>query len=347
MLAAIVLVNPVIHWINWEQFHPDAFEVPLALVAILLATSHRWRWYTVAVVAAAVCKEDVPFLVVGLGAWVALRHDRRVGLLTVGGSVLYLGAALFWWLPMWNMTGGTLDRNRVPFGGFGGLIKASLTRPWVVVGRALSEDKPWYVWQLYVSAGTLCLMSAEVALIAAGPLVMNLLINWWYAYHIEYHYTALIIGPFIAATIFGIGRVTPKFRQGFAAAALVIAGVAGWMWGPCQFARHPQPLGDRQLAGADQRAQLLDLVPGDASVSAHYSWVCHLSHRKEIYEWPMPWKAQNWSDYSLEGQVLPRPQASSTSWCRLGIGRAPAPDPRPAGENPVHPGRPGRRRRAA
>ncbi len=46
-------------------------------------------------------------------------------------------------------------------------------------------------------------------------------------------------------------------------------------------------------------------IPDDASVSAHYSYVPHLSHREEIYMCPNPFSSHVYGTSRLSGQRLP------------------------------------------
>jgi hypothetical protein len=77
------------------------------------------------------------------------------------------------------------------------------------------------------------------------------------------------------------------------------------MWGPSQFARHPEPLGDSSAFHVGPIHRLLARIPKDAAVSSHYSFITHLDYRREIYEFPVPWHAQNWGDGSNTGSELP------------------------------------------
>jgi uncharacterized membrane protein len=94
-LAVAYLLHPTLGWINLEQFHPDVFEVPLALFAIWFMVKERWRPFLICVAALLLVKEDVAVLTLGLGIYVALKHDRRIGLITVAASLVYAAAA-FW-----------------------------------------------------------------------------------------------------------------------------------------------------------------------------------------------------------------------------------------------------------
>ena len=45
-------------------------------------------------------------------------------------------------------------------------------------------------------------------------------------------------------------------------------------------------------------------APQYAAVSSYYGWSTHLDHRRRIYEFPIPWRAQNWGTFRQEGQRL-------------------------------------------
>jgi hypothetical protein len=51
--------------------------------------------------------------------------------------------------------------------------------------------------------------------------------------------------------------------------------------------------------------EALKLVPDDASVSATYTLLPHLSHREQIYDWPNPWVPSYWGND--DGYRLPDP----------------------------------------
>lgn len=304
-VALAFLANPALQWAGWEQFHPDVFEIPLALFALYYMTKRRWILYAVFVFLLLLVKEDVPLMTFVLGLYVARKYDFRVGLATSLASALWFAGVLWLVLPAFNQEG-TLDAWRVPYGGIGGLLKRLVTHPWDVVALAFNEDKPWYSWQLFASFGLLSLLAPSAVLIAAGPLASNLLSTFWYQYHLQYHYTTLIVAALAFAAVVGIAHFE-RLRLRSAGVALLLAAsvLTGWMWGPSQFARHPEPLGDSSPGHVGPIHRLLARIPDDASVSSHYSFITHLTYRREIYEFPVPWYAQNWGNGRNTGAHLP------------------------------------------
>lgn len=303
--AAMYLLHPAVAWTNFENFHPDSFEVPILFLVLYAMLKRSWVPFLVGVVALLTIKEDVPLLTAGLGIYVALFHDRKIGLITLYLSLVWLFVAIGILFPALNGVG-TLDEFRVPFGGFRGFFSTLFTRPWEVAAVLWEDERRWYAWQLFASTGLLFVLAPALALVALGPLFSNLLSTFWYQYHIQYHYTTLIVPILVTASIVGAAKLrSRRVRTGLMAAGLAASAIAAYMWGPMFFARHPAPVADPTSAQVDAVYEAIALVPPDATVSAFYSYVPHLTHRRLIYEFPNPWSAANWGDFSMEGQRLP------------------------------------------
>lgn len=321
-VAVAFLLNPALHWAGWEQFHPDVFEVPIALFLLYFMTKHRWRWYWVCLILLFAVKEDVPLMTFALGIYVAVKHDRRVGIVTSALSVAWFSIAVWGVLKVLNGKG-TLNGWRIPYRGPTGLIKRTFTKPWDVIGYALGADRRWYAWELFASFGLLSLLAPSAVLIAAAPFASNMLSTFWYQYHLQYHYTTLIIAVLAFAAVLGIAHFQRmQVRAGVVAFLVVISALTGWMWGPSQLSRHPEYLGDDTAAHVAPIHDLLSRVPKHATVSAQYSFITHLDHRKEIYEFPVPWYQQNYGDGTKTGQQLTA-ESARVSYIMVPVSMAP------------------------
>ncbi|MGA1291173.1 MAG: DUF2079 domain-containing protein, partial [Ilumatobacteraceae bacterium] len=89
------LLHPALTYTGLENFHPDAALAPLIAWAVYAGLTYRWAQYTCAVLLILMVKEDTALFVVALGAWVALRRDRRIGLITMFGAVWFALLMLF------------------------------------------------------------------------------------------------------------------------------------------------------------------------------------------------------------------------------------------------------------
>jgi uncharacterized membrane protein len=304
--ALAYLLTPALGWLNLENFHPDSLEVPLVLFALYFALRARWRWYVVMVVLVMMVKEDVFLLLVPLGIYVAVRHSRKMGLLTVGLSIAWFLVAFFAIQPaLSDVSAGSLDSWRIPFGGFGGLAKTFFTSPWEVIAYLLTAEKIMYVFQLLTPVLFLPLLTWR-SLIALPVLLFNLVSNFWYQSSIQYHYTSLLTPVICVMTLLVLERFSSiKLRRSLAVLVLLATVFSLYMWGPITGSRNPSYFPDPQHPQCLAANEAIALIPADAVVAAEDRFAAHLADRELIYVFPNPYSASYWGDYSQAGQRLP------------------------------------------
>jgi len=314
--AGTYLLHPAVGWTNLENFHPDAFLGVFVGFAIYAALERKWRMYAVFVVLSLLVKEDVSLVIVPLGIWVAIRRDRRIGLLTVFGSVAFMAVAMF--VVMRSLIGvPTLNTWRIPFGGVRGLIDTTITNPTQLVEHLRSDGRPWYLVQMTAPFAWLFARLPDVALISALVMFTNILSTFWYQYQIDYHYSLIAVPALAIGTVYAIGalrdrvvqirgrslgvRTRPLALGGLAAATLLTA----YLWAPMPWGRTPMFYGDTDNVYATTARELFELIPDDAVVSANYRLTPHLTYRHEIYQFPVPFRVLLYGpDASMEGQQL-------------------------------------------
>ena len=314
--AGTYLLHPAVGWTNLENFHPDAFLGVFVGFAIYAALERRWRMYAVFVVLSLLVKEDVSLVIVPLGIWVAIRRDRRIGLLTVFGSVAFMAVAMF--VVMRSLIGvPTLNTWRIPFGGVRGLIDTTITNPTQLVEHLRSDGRPWYLVQMTAPFAWLFARLPDVALISALVMFTNILSTFWYQYQIDYHYSLIAVPALAIGTVYAIGalrdrvvrirgrslgvRTRPLALGGLAAATLLTA----YLWSPMPWGRTAMFYGNTDNVYAATARELFELIPDDAVVSANYRLTPHLAYRHEIYQFPVPFRVLLYGpDASMEGQRL-------------------------------------------
>ncbi len=301
-LAGAFLLQPVVAWAAADQFHPDAFEIPLLLFALWFMIHRRWPGFYAFVGLALLVKEDVPLLTLALGLYVAVRHSRRVGLVTAGVSIGYFAFAL---AVLHHFNGvGTLNGWRIPFGGIGGLLETTVRHPGSLLAYLVGEGRPWYLWQLVGPLALLPLFAVGEMLIAFVPIASNVISTFAYQHDIEHHYGTLIVPVLMLATAFAIARLDPPAIRVDLTALIVVAAIAGTMaWGPKLF--HPAFGGEVDVPDGDAIHQAIEVIPPDASVAAYYRFTPHMDHRVEIYELTNPFRAAYWGTGDLDGMRLP------------------------------------------
>jgi uncharacterized membrane protein len=314
--AGTYLLHPATGWINLENFHPDAFLGVTVGFAVYGAIARQWRLYAVAVVLALLVKEDVALVVVPLGVWVALRRDRRIGLLTVAGAVAFMAVAM---LLIKRSLIGMPTRNmwRIPFGGPTGFLRTAMTDPAAVIEHLSSDGRPWYLVQMTAPFAWLFARLPDVAMISALVLFTNILSTFGYQYDVEFHYSLIAVPALAIGTLWGIaaigdravvfaGRSTAVRTRQIALAVLTAASITGAvLWSPSPIGGAPSWYGDPQREEAVAARELMASIPGDAVVAAHYRITPHLAYRTEIYQFPVPFRVVLYGpDTSMEGMRL-------------------------------------------
>ena len=306
VLSIGYLIHPALQWSNLEDFHPDVFLAPLLMFAIYAALAERWRMYVVFVVLSLLVKEDVSLVIVPLGIWVALRRDRWIGLATIAGSIAYAFFAVA--VVMRTFVGSaTPNLWRIPFGGIRGFIAESISRPGNVLDYLRADGRPWYVWQMITPFAWMVARLPDVALISGLVLATNVVSNFGYQHQIFFHYSVVALPALALGTVHALGALRGRGRM-FAVTGVVVMSLwTAFLWGPLPFARNKVGYWAPDHPVAEAAREIIEEVPDDAVVSAHYLITSHMARREQIYMFPNPFnRVMYGTDVSLEGTRLPQ-----------------------------------------
>lgn len=298
---AAYLLYPALEWINWWHFHPDALAITPLFFAWWFARRGRWTAFAVAIVVALLCKEDVGLAVLVLGLVVAVKVERRWGLVTAAAGAAWFALCTRVVIPHANGIGPFYQDF---FPGFGhGVVEIAgnvVTHPGRVLRLATRHDSLTYYRQLLLPVALVPIVALPLLAVGAPQVLVNVVSGFPYTRQIRYHYSSLPLAAVFLATVEGMALLTDRVARlslkGVVAGVLVAAAIAG------NVAWSPSPLGRDFHSGvwaAPSPAhtimeQAVHLVrPGDA-VTATYYLVPHLTHRVLIYEWPNPWVVANW-----------------------------------------------------
>lgn len=341
--AAAYLIHPAIGHTNLENFHPDSFLGVFIGFAIWAALDRKWKTYLVFLLLALSVKEDASLVLVPLGVWIAVKRDRRIGLATIIGCLSFMAFAMF--VVMRGLIGvPTRNTWRFPFSEpgdstFGAafrVVTTTFTDPKALWDHLTSDDRPWYLVQMTAPFAWLFLRRPSVAAISALVLFTNILSTFWYQYQIEYHYGLIAVPALSIGTVYAIAAMRDEFDVGsftvsVRPAAVVAVGVAAvaasTLWAPVPWGRTPLFYGRPDNPWANSARDIIELVPEDAVVAAHYRITPHIAHRTEIYQFPVPFRAVLYGPNGIvdgpriperaervEYIVLPIPGAGPTSF---------------------------------
>jgi uncharacterized membrane protein len=299
-IPAAWLLYPSIEWMTWWHFHPESLAVTPFLFAWWLAGRGQWRWYALCVVAVLFTKEDAAVAILALGVVVALKHNRRAGLITAGAALAWLVLCLKVIIP--DATGMSNPFYTSQFSELGSnlqqIVFNMFRHPSRVLGTAFRHDRhDYYVKMLAPVAGVALL--APVALLLAVPTAMeNVLNNQGYPHNYQFQYQCFVAAGIFIAVVEAIAKrrhvATRRFLLGAVMACVLAANV---VWSPSPLSAKTYHSGIWAIRGTAHTTamdQAVHLVPAGASVSASYDLVPHLAHRTVIYEWPNPWVRNNY-----------------------------------------------------
>jgi len=304
-MAGVYLLHPSISWTNLENFHPDAALGTLVAFSIWAAYAGKWRWYWVAVVLALSVKEDVAFVLAPLGLWVALKADKKRGLITSLASLFTM--ALMFLVVMRSFTGVAFRNSwRIPFGGIGGLLKTAFTQPTKLIAYLWSEDRPTYVWQMLAPVGFVFLYEPSLALVGFVMLASNVVSTFWYQHQIQYHYSIIIVPCIVMGTVWALGKFSRPARKWVSACIIATSLVCGYLWSPMPLARTTTTSWNSQMPPVVAARESISQVPEDAVVAAYHSLTAQMARRVTIYSFPNPFTRNLYGpDVFARGDRLP------------------------------------------
>lgn len=297
-LAASYLLYPALQWLNRDHFHPETIATPALLFAFYFVMRRRYGLFAVAALIALLAKEDIALILMLMGVYIAVTNNRAVGLATTLASLAWFLIGIKFILPMFNQEGFFYIRNYSNLGSTPGeVIVNTITKPGLALSLLLQERKLVYLTQLLAPVAFSPFASIEVFLIALPALFSNLTSQQGYMDTIEYHYTATIIPFVFVSAILAIEKLSLKKREGALVAALIllIALTSNYFWGPLPGSqKYRQGFFVSDNGGRASAQAGIALIPENASVSAFYAFVPHLTHRERIYEFPNPYISRNW-----------------------------------------------------
>lgn len=317
VLGIAYLLQPALQFFMAELFHPEVVAITPLLCAYYCSVRKQWAWFALWAALALCWKEDVALALVVLGLIIAVRGDRKLGLLTAGAAALWFALWIFALFPIIN--DGKLQNEGLyaDVGGSpGGVARSVFTHPGRVADKVVSTESGRYAWKLLAPYGLLALLAPAVLLMGLPQAFLNLVTNVPWTKTITFHYAAVPYTAVTLAAVEGFAYLARRVRRRdrielLSVAVLLCAFTATVVWGP-------SPIGDAYRDGEwaleakpelAQAQKAVDLVPGSAPVSASYNMLPHLAHRAEIYSFPNPWQSQN---FGIDGE--PRRSGTRVQW---------------------------------
>jgi hypothetical protein len=310
--------------VTLAEFHPVALSCPLLLFAFWYLDENRLVPFAIAAVLAATTKEEIALAVAGLGAWYAFARSRRVqGAVIAAAGIAVAALAVGVVVPHYTGGGDSVFYGRYDeVGGSAlGILETAVTEPWTLFRVAFDWRGLGYLLQLLAPLAFLPL-AAPLALLAAAPdLALNLLSSTRTQTSIHFHYSAPLIPALFAAAVFALERRALPDRllvMLMLAANFVLGAIP--VWGTIPGGEDLQSDAWRVREHDRIAARAVELVPGDAVVSASNSLGGHLSDRRRFLSFPVireaTWIAVDETSPGYLDRIAPLPYARAVARVR-------------------------------
>ena len=322
--ALVYLLYPATQWLTLNEFHPVALATPFLLFAFWYLDEDRLVPFAIFAVLAMTTKEEIGFVVAGMGIWYAIRRRTRAGAIVAVAGVLVSALAIAVVIPHYNAGADSAFYGRYDAigGSAGGIAKTAVTHPWRILEQAFQGRDLHYLFHLLLPLGFLFLLSPVVLIAALPELALNVLSATSTQTSIHFHYTAGAIAPLVAATVLGAALLARRFPAGkVAVGAVLVALVASWkigaipLWGVVPGGEDYQRNDWRVTAHDHIAAHAVSLVPKDAVVSSTNVLGAHLSDRRRVLSLPKladaTWVVADETRSSYADRSAPLPAAAA------------------------------------
>jgi len=308
MIILSYFLFPALHYLNLENFHVDSFVLLFLPSAFYFAMKKKYYHFLIFSLLTLITKEEMLIPIFLLGIYVALKHNKKWGLIISLISVGYLIILLFFLFPYFGGGGSfkilgiskTLGEFARPPNE---LILYVSENPEKVASRFFNQKNANYLFDLFAPVSFLSLLSPSTLAIAGGSILLNTFSAWFYAHSIKYHYTAAIVPFIFISLIFAISKFR-KIKKVFYTLFIILicsSIVSNIYMAPGRssiknYKRIYNVFVNYNNYSDEEKTiySLINKIPDNASVSVNHLVVCHLANRKEVYFFPNPFELSNW-----------------------------------------------------
>jgi uncharacterized membrane protein len=323
LFASVYLMYPAIQFVNWYDFHVQAFLPLFFGFTMYYITKENWPRYFLFICLSLIVEEHVALIVAFVGIYIAWKYRRQIlssfrsnepaGMKVLVISVTTIVISGFWyWFTLWQRNT-FFPTNPAAIEDFLGstnfLIlgaKDPLQIPWLVITRpwnaiqALAFDGQYKLLYLAVLFGPVAYFSfkAPSALIPTIPWFAFSFLSQSMAHHtLGNHYQAYLVAFIFAASIFGLRKnflKTPSLKSIKGSIKKIVAFNLIFFFitsplAPVMNIAFP----DRTYIGIGphelQLNEVLGMIPPNASILTQNNIFTQVSQRVDAYVVPNPY----------------------------------------------------------
>ncbi len=265
------------------DFHEVAFAVPLIAWAIYAIDSKKWWQYAVCIVLLLLTKENLSFLVVFFGIYLAFQKQYRIAVATAVSGVAWFVLATKVVIP--HFAGPGVDYFHWSYSQFGpdalSALQTALASPIFTITTLLTPTVK-LATGFFTLLPFLFLPLASPLIVLAIPLIAERFLSTNPAYWSHGFHYSLALAPILVMAMADSLKRLPlqKFHLHLAVATVVVACLilpSRSLWALTSPSFYTKSESDKI------GYQALSLIPANASVTAQNGIIPHLSQRQHIY----------------------------------------------------------------
>ncbi len=290
-LSAAYFLYPVLHWVNYSEFHAICLSVPLLSFATYSLLTRRYRPFFVLLILSLLVKEEMAFVAAAFAMYALLVHRRYL----MGAALLLLAAG--WACGTMCIVMPAISQHPYAFtdryaylgDSIGEMALSLLLHPLMVLEHLLIPAKKLeFLLHLLVPLGFLPLLGPDTLILTLPTLSYSLLSDHKAQYALRACYSAPLIPLLFLASVTGIRRLLRW--KGYSTATVVSAFIlttsfmSYLLYSPGPLARYFNQTDEYVLWPHLASAyEALAAIPADASVMASCEFAPHLAAREQIY----------------------------------------------------------------
>ncbi len=285
-----------------EDFHPEVMVQPLLILAFLFMKERRWAALLTSLAVILSAKENFSGILFFFGITLIFFEKKKfTGLFLTLFSIVYLLVITRWVIP------GISGHDYL----YSGFYKGAAQNPAGAFLRLFSYDSLSYLVKLFSPLLFLSFFHLPTLLLTVPVLIQNLLSDNPVTRSFGYHYTAGLTPFVFISSIYGFGVVLEKFswaRKNSSWLLAILAAVSLLRSGPSEYYYFYNSLKNGTPI-TEPRQTALRLIPADASVLTHNSWIPQISRRKSVYQLeynPTPTKLEQAQTLKADFLILDR-----------------------------------------
>ncbi|GEM_PF-3841575 len=308
-LTLAYLLFPAIWYMNGFDFHYTSLLLPFALFAFYFLQKERWVLFFIFVSLMLITYEIAAITVFLLGLYMIL-FSRKVkfGLLTSAIGVIWYFLAIRYVMP--TIGDGITYQYFTLYSHYGSNI-FELSKN-IILNFPLTINEIYrsvsYFVMLFISTGFIALLAWEVLLIAAPAFLINILSSRGAMSSIYYQYNYFTAAFILIASVFGavhlcsfIKSIKPELsRNKIYAAIAVFILLSGYLSNAALTDKNIFRYSHNDVHSVSGR-QIISAIPPGASMSASNNLVPHLTHRKEVFMYPVPFAVPDFGNFTWWG----------------------------------------------